>query len=157
MLQNIFIGRKAQLHLLDDFLKKATGGRPLYLQGQIWFEYGEIDRALDEFDASVRLVVQANAPIHTKWYSANLCWMNSEHDLAKAAFEQSRFTAEAIGSRRLLWQILSAMAEIEPDPEKSVLLKTQARDHLQFIADHLKSDELRSLFLQSEAVKTIMA
>ena len=31
--------------------------------------------------------------------------MNGEHDLAKSAFEQARQAAEAIGSRRLLWQI----------------------------------------------------
>ncbi len=245
------------------------------MQGQIWFEYGEIDKALDELDASVSLAVEANAPIHTKWYGANLCWayiqigaiqkgmdlyrttrvpnqeipaasawtptavsyalceiatgqldlaastlsarrtsntitdyalklaqcrlalarkehaqaiaiidpvvknsqqfkvgqylpealflkgethlMNSEHDLAKDAFEQARLSAEAIGSRRLLWQILSAMAEIESDHEKSAPLKKQARDNIQFIADHIRSDELRSLFLQSEAVKTLMA
>jgi hypothetical protein len=83
--------------------------------------------------------------------------MNSEHDLAKTAFEQARVAAETIGSRRLLWQIFSSMAEIESDHEKSALLKTQAHDNIQFIADHIRNDELRSLFLQSEAVKTLMA
>jgi tetratricopeptide (TPR) repeat protein len=249
-------------------------GWPHHLQGQIRFEYGEIDKALEELEASVRLAVEANAPIHTKWYGANLCWayiqigaiqkgmdlyrtgrvpnqelpaptawtptavayalceiatgqldlaaatlgarrlsntitdyalklaqcrlalarkdhaqaiaiidpvvkncqqfkvgqylpealflkgkthlMNSEHDLAKAAFEQARLAAEAIGSRRYLWQILSAMAESESDHEKSAALKTQARDAIQFIAEHIRSDELRSLFLQSEAVRTSM-
>ncbi len=250
-------------------------GWPHHMQGQIWFEYGEIDRALDELDASVRLAVEANAPIHIKWYGAALCWvyiqigaiekgmdlygttrvpnqeipapsawtpaavyyalceiatgqldlaastlgarrfsntlsdyplklvhcrlalarndharaiaiidpvvkdsqqfkvgqylpealflkgkthlMNSEHDLAKAAFEQARLAAEAIGSRRFLWQILFAMAEIESDHEKSAPLKTQARDNIWFIANHIRSDELRSLFLQSESVKTLLA
>jgi predicted ATPase len=47
---------------------------PRHLQGQIWFEYGEIDKAIDEMDASVHLAQEANAPIHTKWYSADLCW-----------------------------------------------------------------------------------
>jgi tetratricopeptide (TPR) repeat protein len=249
-------------------------GWPHHLQGQIWFEYGEIDRALDALDASVCLAVAANAPIHTKWYGAALCWayvqigaiqkgmdlyratrvpnqeipaatawtptavfyalceiatgqldlaastlgarrlsntimdyalklaqcrlalarkdhaqaiaiidpvvkdsqqfkvgqylpealflkgnahfMNDEHDLAKAALEQARLEAETIGSRRLLWQILFAMAGIEPDHEKSAALKTQARENIQFIADHIKSDELRSLFLQSESVKALM-
>jgi len=248
---------------------------PHHLQGQIWFEYGEIDKALDELDASVRLAVEANAPIHTKWYGANLCWayiqigavqkgmdlyrttrvpnqelpmpaawtptavsyalcematgqldlaastlgarhlgntimdyalklaqcrlalarkdhaqaiaiidpvvedsrqfkagqylpealflkgqthlMSGEGDLAKAAFEQARLAAEAIGSRRLLWQILSAMAAIESDHEKSASLKTQARETIQFIADHITSEELRSSFLKLEAVKTLMA
>jgi hydroxypyruvate isomerase len=82
--------------------------------------------------------------------------MNDEHDLAKAALEQARLEAETIGSRRLLWQILFAMAGIEPDHEKSAALKTQARENIQFIADHIKSDELRSLFLQSESVKALM-
>ena len=36
MLQNTFIGRKAQLRLLDDFLKKAAGG-----QLQVSFIAGE--------------------------------------------------------------------------------------------------------------------
>ena len=49
-------------------------GWPHQMQGQIWFEYGEIDKALDELDASVHVAVEANAPIHIKWYGANLCW-----------------------------------------------------------------------------------
>ena len=36
MLQNTFIGREAQLHLLEDFLKKAAGG-----QLQVAFIAGE--------------------------------------------------------------------------------------------------------------------
>ena len=47
---------------------------PHHLQGQIWFEYGEIDKAFEELEASVRVAVEANAPIHTKWYGADLCW-----------------------------------------------------------------------------------
>jgi tetratricopeptide (TPR) repeat protein len=47
---------------------------PRHLQGQIWFEYGEIDKAMDEMEASIHLAQEANAPIHTKWYSADLCW-----------------------------------------------------------------------------------
>jgi tetratricopeptide (TPR) repeat protein len=83
--------------------------------------------------------------------------MNGEHDLAKGAFDQARLAAEAIGSRRLLWQILSAMAEIESDHEKSNALKSQARETIQVIADHITSGQLRSGFMQSEAVRTLMA
>ena len=83
--------------------------------------------------------------------------VNGEQDSAKAAFERARLAAEAIGSRRLLWQILAAMADIESDHEKSASLKTQARETIQFIADHITSEELRSSFLKLEAVKTLMA
>jgi tetratricopeptide (TPR) repeat protein len=250
-------------------------GWPHQLQGQIWFEYGEIDKALDELEASVRLAVEANTPIHTKWYGANLCWayiqigaiqkgmdlyratripneeipaptawtptvvayalcematgqldlaastlgarhlsntimdyalklaqcrlalarkdhtqaiaiadpilenirqfkinqylpealflrgqaylMNGEQDLAKAAFEQARLAAKALGSRRLLWQILAALAEIEPDKQKSAAWKAQARETIQFIADHITGDELRSSFMGSECVSALTA
>ena len=83
--------------------------------------------------------------------------MNGERDLAKDAFEQARLAAEVIGSRRYLWQILSAMAEIESDHEKSAALKTQACETIQFIADHITSDELRSSFLQSEGPRALIA
>jgi tetratricopeptide (TPR) repeat protein len=246
---------------------------PHQMQGQIWFEYGEIDQALDELDASVRLAQEANASIHTKWYSANLSWayiqvgavqkgmdlyratrvpnaelpvtlawnstaasyalceiatgqldlaastisarhisngvmdntlklaqcrlvlarkdltqaipiidtvlenirkfkidqylsealflkgqahlMNGERDMAKAAFEEARFTAEALGSRWLQWQILAVLADVEPDNGKSSALKSQAREIIQFIANHIHDDEMRSQFLKSEGVRLI--
>jgi len=86
---------------------------------------------------------------------ANL--INEEFDLAKSTFEKARLAAETIGSRRLLWQILAALAGAESDQEKSTVLKTQAREIIQFIADHVTSNETRSLFLQSEGVSSLMA
>jgi tetratricopeptide (TPR) repeat protein len=247
---------------------------PRHLQGQIWFEYGEIDKAIDELEASVHLAEEANAPIHTKWYGADLCWvyiqigaiqkgmdlyratripnqeipaptawtptavdyalceiatgqldlaaatlgarhlsnsfidyalklaqcrlalvrkdhtqaiaivdpllentrqfkinqysealflkgqahlMNGEGDLAKAAFEQARLAAEALGSRWLMWQILAALAGVESNKGKSSALKSQAREVTQFIANHIHEDEMRSQFLQSEGVRALMA
>jgi predicted ATPase len=248
---------------------------PRHLQGQIWFEYGEVDQAFEELDASVHLAVEANAPIHIKWYGADLCWayiqigavqkgmelyrttrvpnqelpslaawtptavgyalceiatgqldlaastlgarrlsntimdytlklaqcrlalarkdptqaiaiiapvvkdsqefkvgqyipealflkgkahlMNGEQDLAKSAFEQARLAAEAIGSRRLLWQILAALAGVESDNGKPAALKAQAREIIQFIADHIHEDAMRSQFLQSEGVRAVIA
>jgi tetratricopeptide (TPR) repeat protein len=248
---------------------------PRHVQGQIWFEYGEIDKALDELDASVRLAQEANAPIHTKWYDADLCWayiqigavqkgvdlyratrvpnqelpaptawtpaavayalceiatgqldlaastlgarplsnslsdysmklaqgrlalarkdptqaiailepvlenirqfkinqylsealflkgqahlMNGGENLAKAVFEQARLAAEALGSRWLMWQILAGLAGVEPDNGKSSALKSQAREIIQFIADHIYDDEMRSQFLKSEGVSVLIA
>jgi tetratricopeptide (TPR) repeat protein len=250
-------------------------GWPRNLQGQIWFEYGEIDKALGEMEESIRLAKEANTPVYVAWFGSTLCrsyvsigmvqkgldlyhatripnqdipmtpgrtatlvdyalceiaagdlnlaastldachltnsvWdfamkmaqcrlamahndlaqaiaiinpvivdsqkfklgqclpealfmqgqaylMNGENNAAKGAFEQARFAAEAIGSRRLLWQILAALAEIESDKEKSDAMKAQARETIQFIADHITSDELRSSFLQSENVGVLMA
>jgi tetratricopeptide (TPR) repeat protein len=250
-------------------------GWPHHVQGQIWFEYGEIDKAFEQLEVSVRLAVEANTPIHNKWYEADLClayiqigavqkgmdlyratripnqeipapvaWtstagvyalceiatgqldlaaatlaargfsntimgyplklaqcrlalarkdpaqaialaepllenirqfkvdqhlsealflkgqahlMNGEQDLAKAVFEQARLAAEALGSRQLLWQILVALVGVESDIKKSAALKAQAREIIQFIADHISGDELRSQFLRSGGVSALIA
>jgi hypothetical protein len=55
-----------------------------------------------------------------------------------------------------LWQILAALAGVESDGGKSAALKAQARETIQFIADQIKSDELRSSFLGSEGVSALM-
>ncbi len=83
--------------------------------------------------------------------------LNGERDLAKSAFEQARLAAEAIGSRRLLWQILAALAGVESDNGKPAVLKAQAREIIQFIADHIHEDAMRSQFLQSEGVSAVIA
>jgi hypothetical protein len=83
--------------------------------------------------------------------------MEGEPDAAKAAFEQARLAAEALGSRWLLWQILAAQAGIEADKGKSAALKSQACEVVQFIADHIHGDEMRSQFLKSEGVNALIA
>jgi hypothetical protein len=83
--------------------------------------------------------------------------LNGEQDLAKSAFEQARLAAEAIGSRRLLWQILAALAGVESGNEKPAALKALARETIQFIADHIHEDAMRSQFLQSEGVSAVIA
>ena len=42
---------------------------------------------------------------------------------AKIALEQARTEAEKLGSRRLLWQIIANLAELESDKELSMALK----------------------------------
>jgi hypothetical protein len=82
--------------------------------------------------------------------------MDGDHASARSAFESARLAAETLGSRRLLWQILAASAEIEPDPVKCAALKAQARENIQFTADHITSDELRASFLGLKEVSAVM-
>ena len=248
---------------------------PHHSQGQIWFEYGEVDQALAALETSVQVAREANAPIHTAWYNADLCWaylqigavqqgmdlyratripnqelpaptawtpaavgyalceiatgqldlaaatlnsrsishtffdyalklaqcrlalarkdhvqalaiidsvvedsqpfkvgqylpealffkgqahgMKGGQDLAKSAFEQARAAAQVMGSRRLSWQILAALAGVESDHGKSATLIAQAREIIQFMADHMHEDEMRSRFLRSEEVSAVIA
>jgi hypothetical protein len=46
---------------------------------------------------------------------------------------------------------------VESEAGKSSALKSQAREIIQFIANHIHEDEMRSQFLQSEVVLALMA
>ena len=70
-----------------------------------------------------------------------------ERDSAKMAFSQARAEAEALGCRRMLWQILLALAALEDDPARAGALRAQARDVIDFIADHMPPD-LRAEFMK---------
>ena len=84
-------------------------------------------------------------------------WLNGEREPAKAALEEARLAAESLGSRWLMWQILAPLAEVEPDKGKSSALKSQAVESIQFIADHIHDDEMRSQFLKTERVSVLIA
>jgi predicted ATPase len=76
---------------------------------------------------------------------------------AKLALEQARAAAESLGSRRLLWQIIASLAEIETDPERVTALRMEARGIVQFIADHITDQDLREAFLQSTKASMVLS
>lgn len=76
---------------------------------------------------------------------------------AHAALTQARAEAEAIGSRRMLWQILATLSELAAqrgDDGETRALKHQAREHITYIADHCPP-ELRASFLHQPEVEQI--
>jgi tetratricopeptide (TPR) repeat protein len=75
---------------------------------------------------------------------------------AKNALEQARTAAEKLGSRSLLWQIIAMLAEIETDHELSMKLKVDARQIVDYIADHVTRKDLRQAFLQSTAIYALL-
>ena len=82
---------------------------------------------------------------------------NGEKQSARSSLEAARLAAEKLGSRLLSWQILAALAEVEPDMQKSAAWKAQGREAVQFIADHISSDEVRSSFMQLEGISALLS
>jgi len=78
-------------------------------------------------------------------------FMQGDLQEAKIALEQARTEAEKLGSRLLLWQIIAILAELESDKQLSLGLKAQAREIVQFIANHITLKDLRESFLRSTA------
>ncbi|MRS03007.1 hypothetical protein EG832_07260 [bacterium] len=71
---------------------------------------------------------------------------------AKNALEQARVAANNLGSRRLLWQIINSLAEVESDKEKSHDLKAEARKIVEFIASHITPENLKLSFQRMTAL-----
>jgi ATP/maltotriose-dependent transcriptional regulator MalT len=77
-------------------------------------------------------------------------------DAARACWQAARAEAEAIGSRRMLWQILAVLSPLERDPGEAEQLRRQARELVTCIAEHTPSD-LRASFLALPAVRAIIS
>ncbi len=64
--------------------------------------------------------------------------------------------AKNLGSRRLLWQIIATLAELESDKERSRALKTEAREIVDYIVNHITRENLRQSFLRSTTVSALL-
>jgi tetratricopeptide (TPR) repeat protein len=70
-----------------------------------------------------------------------------EAEAAHRTLLEARAEAEALGSRRMLWQILGALSQLETDPAEARHLRQQAHEIVQSIAGNISNPELRVSFL----------
>jgi tetratricopeptide (TPR) repeat protein len=81
-------------------------------------------------------------------------------DGARQALQEARTVAEGIGLRRVLWSILDDLAGLEAahgDPTISANLRREARDVVQYLADHMGDPERRSGFENMPRVAAVLA
>ena len=67
--------------------------------------------------------------------------------VSRITLEQARTAAKDLGSRRLLWQIIANLAELEPDRAQADSLKAEALEIVDYIANHITRPNLRESFL----------
>jgi tetratricopeptide (TPR) repeat protein len=72
-------------------------------------------------------------------------------ELARERLAEAHTVAEAIGSQPMLWQILAALSQLEPDPTQAKHLYQQAQAVVKHVADNLGKPELRLSFLDLAA------
>jgi hypothetical protein len=70
---------------------------------------------------------------------------------AKTKLEQAITEAHVLGSRCLQWQILSLLAQLETDKERLLAINMEARDIVDYIANHITTGEQHQAFLRSTA------
>ena len=81
-------------------------------------------------------------------------------DGARRALQEARTVAEEIGLRRVLWSILDDLAALEAahgDPAISANLRREARDAVQYLADHMGDPERRAGFENMPRVAALLA
>jgi predicted ATPase/class 3 adenylate cyclase len=100
-------------------------------------------------------------------YLAEILWLKGNAHIALGNWEQAgealleaRAIAEESNGRRLLWQILATLAEFEDqrgDAAAAAELRVQAREIVDYIADHTGSEKLRASFLVLPDVSALVA
>jgi tetratricopeptide (TPR) repeat protein len=78
-------------------------------------------------------------------------------ETARKTLLEAQAAAEAIGSRRMLWQILFALSQLETDPAKIERLHQQAQEIVQSIANSIGNPELRASFLGLAEVQEVLS
>ena len=77
-------------------------------------------------------------------------------DAACEGLEEARAVAEAIGSRRMLWQILYTLSQLESDLGQVAQLRQQACQIIEYIAGQIEQTDLRQSFLNRPDVRVVL-
>ena len=81
-------------------------------------------------------------------------------DDAYRSLEEARSEAEAIGSRRSLWPVLHSLSQLEAERgshAEAESLRHEARQVVEYVADHAGSNQLRDSLLSLPDVRDIVA
>jgi tetratricopeptide (TPR) repeat protein len=75
---------------------------------------------------------------------------------ARQIWQQARTESEAMGERRMRWQILAGLAEINEDEGEATGLRWSAWETITYIANHAGRPEHRQSFLNRREVQRLM-
>jgi tetratricopeptide (TPR) repeat protein len=78
-------------------------------------------------------------------------------EAARDTLLEAHAEAEAISSRRMLWQILFALSRLETDPTEAKRLCQQAQETIEYIAGNIGNPELRVPFLNLAEVQAVLS
>lgn len=171
------LGRLVQLYLRQNQLSLAEAALeqgkqvsspqlfPFFYQyfplaeAELTLRQGEPERALALIDALLAkfqpLIMRPL--ISEALYLRGQCLVGlSQLDAAQKTLLEARAAAEAVGSRRMLWQILFALSRIETDSGEATRLRQQAQEIVEYIAGNVSDPELRASFLGLTEVQELL-
>jgi tetratricopeptide (TPR) repeat protein len=138
---------------------------PLYLQAVIGAE-AELALRQGDYERALALTNDVLANFHqygmrayipeTLYLRARILSAMGQTEAARKTLLEAHTEAEAIGSRRMLWQILFALSQLETDPAKTNQLRQQAQEIVESIAGNIGDPELRTSFLNLAEVPEVL-
>ena len=131
--------------------------------------WAEAALAIDRTDLALRIAEYAVAEMDSKrvrtWrpdvlrVKAQALLADGRVGEARSALTEAAAQAQAIGSRRALWEAAAALGQLEQDAgnaDAARAARAQARDAIAYIAEHTGSAELRESFLRRSEVQAAM-
>ncbi|MCB0213618.1 MAG: tetratricopeptide repeat protein, partial [Anaerolineae bacterium] len=162
------LARLAQLHLGQGHLTEAETAieraktdpyrtaTPLFFQvvilvdAEIALQQGAYKRALELLDTLLATLRDFNARVfipHGLYMRGQALLSLDQPEPARETLLAACAEAEAIGSRRMLWQILLRLAELETNAIEAEKLRHEAHQIIEYIADHISPLDLQTSFL----------
>ncbi len=137
------------------------------VQAELLLAAGQIDEA----KAATGVLVEKMYRYRSRTWRADTLLLRARvlrqvgrEDEAVICLEKGQAEAAALGARRILWQILAALAEIEEErgePTAAAAHREEARHLIAFIADHLSVNgegiDMRSAFLALPDVRALLS
>ena len=168
---HVLSGRLLEAREALDEARRGFAGETIPLFA-IWFinlveaewalSSGDYPRALAVADETISFLRQAGLRLFLPdvlYFKGQALLGLDRAEPANAALDEACAEAEAIGSRRTLWRILLAVSEVESRQGRYAEAQSrrrQAREIVEFIADHTGSPELRESFLRLPEVRKLM-
>ncbi len=125
-------------------------------QGDPEFALREAEWSIDAFDKRGMLFPRADV----LYLRGSALMALERYEEAREALTEADRIAEKIGSRRVRWRVLAALAELaqqEGREDRADRLREQAGQIVRFIADHSESQTQRESFLDQDHVKALLA
>ena len=119
-------------------------------------DYARAASLMGDLSARLRKIGMRSYLSDAEYLKGRALWLLGQADDATRALREARAEAESVGSRRMLWQILAALSEIEEAQGRhleAMQLRAQARGVLSYIAAHIPTPEQRDSFVRQPAVR----
>jgi class 3 adenylate cyclase/tetratricopeptide (TPR) repeat protein len=149
-------------HSLKDLQLKIAGS-PAHItaflaRGRLSLAKGQFQLAVDEFEEMLSEFQRADVRYFVadaQYYRALALLSLGQGDMARLSLFEARASAEALNARRILWKILVALGDLEPDRNQAGRARRQARQIVRHIADHTGSDSLQAAFMGQPVVRKL--